>query len=86
MESIDQAALQQKLIVENPKARLGDIVQYLQAFEKYQKAQANIDEYGLIVIHPRTGVPIENPYLKIQIQAQAILRKFIHLKTDVLWS
>ena len=39
---------------------------YFDAKKSYQKAQENIEEFGEIVSHPRTGAPIENPYIKIR--------------------
>lgn len=31
----------------------------------YAKAANNVRENGAIVAHPRTGAPIENPYLRV---------------------
>tara|TARA_Y100000310_G_C20466182_1_gene707759 strand:- start:52 stop:276 length:225 start_codon:yes stop_codon:yes gene_type:complete len=46
-----------------PKSSL-DI--FYNAKKSYDKAQININEFGEIVSHPRTGAPIENPYIKIR--------------------
>jgi len=48
----------------------------------YAEATANITTNGSIVLHPRTGAPIENPYLKIQTQQSSIIAKFKHIKSN----
>ncbi len=58
---------------------------YADAFLEYQKATENIDEHGLIVLHPRTGNPIENPYLPIRRAAGKTLAGFRHINADGLW-
>ena len=39
---------------------------YANALLAYWEASKNIEENGIICLHPRTGTPVENPYLKIQ--------------------
>ena len=58
---------------------------YADAFIEYQQASENIDENGLIVLHPRTGNPIENPYLAIRRAAGKTLASFRHIRADSLW-
>jgi hypothetical protein len=60
---------------------------YADAFGEYQTAQ-NINENGTVVMHPRTGSPIDNPYLRIRDGASKTLREtlFAGLKTDALWA
>ena len=70
----------------NPTAPVGDMQMYLDAYQDYCAAQANIAEHGAIVLHPRTGAPIENPYLKVRGGALATMKQFGRLKTDGLWS
>ena len=81
MEKIEIIKYLQKA---NPQATLERISIYADAFSDYRTAQANINEHGVIVFHPRTGAPIENPYLKIRAGAIAIMRG-AHLKADDLW-
>jgi phage terminase small subunit len=69
---------------ENPRAPAGHLQMYADAYLEYAKAQANIDEHGPVVFHPRTGAPIDNPYLKIRNGAAAALQK-LPLKSDRLW-
>lgn len=65
--------------------RDSDIAIYADAFIEYKKAQANIDEHGTIVFHPKTGSPIENPYIQIRNKASAVIQRFDKLKTGDLW-
>jgi len=59
-------------------------VPYADAVLEYREASLNIDEFGAIVKHPRTGNPIENPYLGVRDRA---LKKLLSLrvKADFLW-
>jgi phage terminase small subunit len=57
---------------------------YADAYADYQEAQANIDQHGAIVFHPRTGAPIENPYLSVRAKASTVLQK-CKLDTTRLW-
>lgn len=58
-------AIIEQLKRDNPSANHGEVAIYVDAFFRYQEARNNIDEHGSIVAHPRTGAPIDNPYLKI---------------------
>jgi phage terminase small subunit len=60
------------------------IVIYADAYIEYQEASENIREYGSLVSHPRTGSPIDNPFLKVRDRASATLRK-IKLDDTGLW-
>ena len=70
-----------ELTRENPKANAVDLRVYADALATYREAAENIDRNGAIVQHPRTGAPIENPYLKIRTSAGATLTKLRHIKT-----
>lgn len=61
------------LTEDNPRMRVDMIRIYASAFRDYQHAEANIAEHGTIVYHPRTGAPIENPYLKVRSGAQSTM-------------
>lgn len=65
---------------ENPKANAVELRVYADALATYREAAENIDRNGAIVQHPRTGAPIENPYLKIRTSAGATLTKLRHIK------
>ena len=66
-----KATIVASLKADNPRASLADVTMYADAFLEYQAAQANIAEHGSIVFHPRTGAPIENPYLVVRDRAPA---------------
>lgn len=82
---IEKPPIVAKLRKANPQAPLATILMYVDAFVDYQEAQSNLDRHGAIVLHPRTGAPIENPYFKIRDSAGAKLAKF-RLKADCVWT
>lgn len=59
--------------------------QYADCFLEYQEATRNIDEHGTIVSHPRTGNPIENPYLAIRDRALRKLQSMKGINSEGLW-
>jgi len=59
--------------------------QYADAYAEYRQAQANISEHGSIVQHPRTGNPIQNPYLAIRDRALKRLRQMWDVPAGFLW-
>ena len=71
----------------NPKQPLALLHLYADAFAEYSAAMANISEFGAVTQHPKTGSPIDNPYLRIRDAAARTLKdsKFVRLKTDPLW-
>jgi phage terminase small subunit len=58
---------------------------YADSFVEYREAAANIAEHGVIVQHPRTGNPIENPYVAIGDRAAAKLAKLRNVRAESLW-
>lgn len=71
---------------DNPKGRGDDIAMYADSFMDYQEAQENIARNGNVVAHPRTGQPIENPYIKVKVSAMNQLRKITSLRhVAALW-
>ena len=65
---------------DNPAAGSDLIAMYADCFLDYKEAADNIAKNGNIVAHPRTGSPIENPYLKVKAAAMNQLRKMGRLK------
>lgn len=63
----------------------GTFVQYADAYLEYQEATENIEKNGLIVQHPRTSNPIENPYMAVRDRALKKLQLFRNVKTEGLW-
>jgi phage terminase small subunit len=48
---------------------------YADAIEVYAEAADNVRRVGAICSHPKTGAPIENPYLRVQESRAAMLSK-----------
>lgn len=86
MAEMTREALVAVLRRDNPQARIDHIHMYADCFLSYQQAAANIAAQGAIVAHPRTGAPMENPYLKVQLAAMAGLRKLSQIRqVNALW-
>ena len=62
------------LLAENGNRRTDDCAIYATAFSEYQEAASRIVDNGTVVSHPRTGAPIDNPYLKIRAAAERTMR------------
>ena len=60
-------------------------VQYADAYMEYREATDNIEKNGLIVQHPRTSNPIENPYMAVRDRALKKLQMLRNVKTEGLW-
>jgi phage terminase small subunit len=81
----DRAAVVGYLCRVNGTASAARVALYADAFLEYRLAQANIREHGPVVLHPRTGAPIDNPLLKVRDRARAALQKQ-HMRSDELWA
>jgi len=71
-----------ELHADNPRARRVDIDIFADALRTYHEAAANILKHGSIVAHPRTGAPIENPYLKVRDSAARGIAKQSRIASD----
>lgn len=78
-EIIDVAA---ELRIDNPALPSPVIQMYADALDAYVAASANIKANGAICLHPRTGQPIENPYVKIQCQYQKTIASMRQVNAD----
>lgn len=58
---------------------------YADAFLEYREATNNIEQYGIVVTHPRNGNPVENPYLVIRDRAARKLEAMPKVPADFLW-
>jgi len=67
---------------DNLTKRSIDLQVFADALRVYIEAARNVRENGAIVAHPRTGAPIENPYLKIQTTKGIVLAKMSTVKSD----
>ncbi len=83
MENLGKADVVKQLTDHGVRIDLAN--QYADAFMEYMKATRNVDEYGVIIKHPRTGNPIENPYLVIRDRALKKLQLMRNVKADYLW-
>jgi len=82
----DRDSLIKKLRLKNPRARLDDIIMYVDSFLDYRKASENIVQFGSVVSHPRTGAPMDNPYLKVKITAMISMQKIKRVRfVDSIW-
>lgn len=73
--------IESSLAEENPNASLLSVRLYADALRIYVEASKNVRENGAICVHPRTGSPIENPYLAVQARQAAALGKMKRLNT-----
>jgi len=75
------------LLKHNPDNRRHGIELFVSAFLSYLEAERNIKEKGSVVAHPRTGAPIDNPYLKVRSSMLNDMNKCGNLEgLDELWS
>lgn len=74
--------LLQELTADNPGVQQIELTVFLNALTAYREATANLKKNGTIVLHPRTGQPLENPYLKVQTQMGAVLSKMRMIESD----
>lgn len=86
MEQIKRARLFEILKSSNPGARADDLQMYFDAFVDYVHAAENVMQNGSIVFHPRTGAPMDNPYLKVKAGAAQSMQKITRItQVDPLW-
>jgi len=64
------------LMARNPRTKRAQVEQYAAVWLTLQEAQDNIDRNGAVVAHPKTGGPIENPYLSVRERAMRQLGQF----------
>ena len=68
----------------NPDRSQVELAMYADAYIDYKTAADNIRENGAVCSHPKTGAPIENPFLKVRQQMQVALAKMKRIKTKGL--
>ncbi len=73
-----------EILLANGNARDRSIL-YADVYLEYREATANIDKTGAVVSNPRTGAPMDNPYLKVRDRAWMKLRKMQKVNTQGLW-
>lgn len=83
MTRADVAAI---LRAANPTAPASQVEQYAAAWLEFRHADAKITALGTVIAHPRTGAPIDNPYLRIRAQAAATMAGLGEIRrADELW-
>lgn len=90
MAPITRATIIALLRGANPQAREDELQLYAVAYVEYQEAQAKIVDLGVVLSHPRTGIPMDNPYLKIRKAATEQMLRLVngsrHLRdVNMLW-
>lgn len=85
LNRLEKRPIVEALKKENPDATTAVVMMYADAFIDYQEAQSNIDIHGAVVMHPRTGAPIDNPYLKVRTGAAAAMRG-LEIRSERLWN
>ena len=78
-----KASIVRRLVADG--AGLDAAVMYADLFLEYAEASDNIERHGVIVQHPRTMNPIENPYLSRRDKSRAELLR-LRVSADWLWS
>jgi len=79
MAQIDLVA---ELTADNPGLSRVAIEVFASSLRLYCEAAENIARNGGIVAHPRTGAPLENPYLKVLERHGKLLREQRRIQAD----
>ena len=58
---------------------------YCDAYCEYFESMGNIEKNGSVCANPRTGAPMDNPYLKVRDRARVQLARMKDVKTKGLW-
>ena len=56
-------------------AVLGTLEAYCLNYQRWREAEDHVAEHGIQVSAPRTGLPIDNPYLAVSNRAAALMLK-----------
>ena len=86
VEEMNAESALQILTEDNLDCPAGELRMYAEAFVLHRQASINVQESGPINAHPRTGAPIENPYMAVvgtQMKVMMALRRVRN--TDRLW-
>ena len=70
----------------NPRAPEDAIRAYASALRDYVAAERNVSEHGAIVYHPRTGAPVENPFLAVRERCAATMARCKLRETREAWA
>ena len=84
MTELSKVEIVNYLVAKGFRADIATI--YADQFISYRYATKKIEEDGLMVNHPRTGNPMENPYVAIRTKTIPILEKLGNEHCEALWS
>jgi hypothetical protein len=73
---------------QNPRLRDDVAIPLATALYEYGLAQSKINDQGVLSLHPRTGSPMENPYLQVRERSRRTIKDLCakrNVKTDGLW-
>ena len=76
MGEVAEIDIEKEIRADNPSLRQVEVRVFSDALRVYHEGSRNLRANGAIVMHPRTGSPIENPYLKVQKQAGDVLARY----------
>lgn len=73
------------LCTDNESLPRQDAVIYADLWLEYTEAQESIDSCGMVCLHPRTPIIIENPYMPHRAKTRAALGQVRNIRADWLW-
>ena len=82
MGEMTTAEIVDELAKDNPKIPCIQLEIFADALRVYIEASANIQKNGAVCAHPRTGTPVENPYLKVAAAQGKLLSNARAIKAD----
>lgn len=85
MAQVTREQIRRQLVAAGTQTDLATI--YAHTFCEYVEAMENIQANGAVVANPRTGAPIDNPFLKVRDRAEDKLVKLSRRVkgADSLW-
>ena len=78
METLDRAAIIDLLVEAGNRRDVATM--YADCYLEYAEASANIQQHGIVVLHPRTNTPLTNPYAAIRDAALRKLQGMVNVK------
>ena len=84
METLDRTAIIERLVQAGNRRDVATL--YADCYLEYVEASANIQQHGIVVLHPRTNTPLTNPYAEIRDRALRKLQAMQAVKgVEGLW-
>lgn len=73
------------ILESSPRASAHNAEQYLGAFLAWHEANDNIIEHGAIVVNPKSGEPMANPYSAVRDRSWKTMDSCRGVNGDALW-